>query len=213
MHVDRARTAGVSIAPHVREQEVARQHAPAVFQEVAQQQELFRGEPDLAPAGRHDVPFEIDLDVAERERGVLGLQRRRAAEHGAHARDDLARAERLGDVVVGPELEPRDALLLFGARGDHDDRHGAGLRVGPQGAADVAPVEPWEHDVQEKQIRRVFADSGHDSRPRQHDADLEPGLPQSVAEQVRDVLVVFDDEQARRARVAWSGGSHRQLSI
>ena len=37
------------------------------------------------------------------------------AEHGAQARQQLARAERLGDVVVGAELEPDHAVGLVAA--------------------------------------------------------------------------------------------------
>ena len=38
-------------------------------------------------------------------------------------RDQLARAERLGDIIVGAGLEPADAVLFLAARGEHDDRH------------------------------------------------------------------------------------------
>ena len=45
-----------------------------------------------------------------------------AAEHRLHAQDKLSRAERLGDVVVRPDLETEDAVHLLAARGEHQHR-------------------------------------------------------------------------------------------
>ncbi len=61
-----------------------------------------------------------------------------AAQHGAHPRHDLARAERLGDVVVGPQLKADDPVGLLTPRRQHDDRD---LRIAPNGAGDVKAVE------------------------------------------------------------------------
>ena len=47
VHVHRPRAAGVVIAPDVGEEQVARQHAPPVLQQVLQQQELLGGELDF----------------------------------------------------------------------------------------------------------------------------------------------------------------------
>jgi hypothetical protein len=51
-----------------------------------------------------------------------------AADHGADPRQQLARLERLGDVVVGAALEPADPVVGFDPRRDHDDRY---VEVGP----------------------------------------------------------------------------------
>ena len=50
---------------------------------------------------------------------VIGLVRRISC---PHARDELVRAERLGEVIVGADVEADDAVGLLGTRGDHDDR-------------------------------------------------------------------------------------------
>ena len=52
------------------------------------------------------------------------------AQDGADARDDLAQRERLADVVVDPEIEPRDDILLGGERGQ-DDQPDGGRRSEP----------------------------------------------------------------------------------
>ena len=55
-------------------------------------------------------------------RAVDRLVDGRAAQHGAHAGHQLAEAVRLGDVVVGADLEPDDRVDLGALGGDHDDR-------------------------------------------------------------------------------------------
>src|SRR6185295_5610940 len=51
-------------------------------------------------------------------------------EHRANPRSHLARRERLDDVVVGAELEADDAVGLFAAGGEHDDRDLGALAKG-----------------------------------------------------------------------------------
>src|SRR6185295_18366419 len=46
---------------------------------------------------------------------------------GAYTREQLARAEGLGEVVVGAELEPHHAVGFLGAPGEHEDRDARGL--------------------------------------------------------------------------------------
>ena len=46
----------------------------------------------------------------------------RRRKNRSHARGELAQAERFGDVVVGPEVQPRDAIGLGRPRRQHDDQ-------------------------------------------------------------------------------------------
>ena len=65
------------------------------------------------------------------------------------ARRQLAPAERLGDVVVGAELEPEDAIELVAASSQHDDRDVAALA---QLAAHVAAVDVRESEIEEDEV-------------------------------------------------------------
>jgi hypothetical protein len=56
----------------------------------------------------------------------------RAAQDAADARQQLARAEGLGQVVVGAHFQADDAVDLVGTRGEHDHRQ---ARFHPQVAA------------------------------------------------------------------------------
>jgi hypothetical protein len=64
------------------------------------------------------------------------------AQQRADARDELADAERLGQVVVGAALEAVDLVGLFAPRRQHQDRHVLEVRLAPDRAADGDAVEP-----------------------------------------------------------------------
>ena len=86
--------------------------------------------------------------AAERDRAFLGGCAGHgalavAAQHRVDARDELARIERLGEVVVGAHFQADDAIDVLALGRQHDDRHrsrrrraGAGRRRGrPRRAA------------------------------------------------------------------------------
>src|SRR4051812_1361710 len=107
VHVDRARVACEGVAPHALEQLVARQHEAAVIEQLPEEIELLRRELDLFLADAHLAPARVDVQVAVLDR--LGLEvaavRGRATQDRLHARDELARVERLRQVVVRADLE------------------------------------------------------------------------------------------------------------
>src|SRR6185295_18371177 len=112
VHVHRSRVAGEGVAPHALEQLVARQHEALVVEQLPEEVELLRGELDLVLADEHLAAARVDLEVAVLELRALLLAalRRRAAEDRLDARDELARVERLREVVVGADLEPDDLV-------------------------------------------------------------------------------------------------------
>ena len=119
-----------------------------------------------------------------------------AAQQRGDPRGQLLRAERLGDVVVGAELEARDAIGFFAARRQHDDRDRRGRRIGAQRLADPQAVQPRQHQIEDDEIDRLAP------QPRQHVAarrrrlDRVPRACQVMRDQLGDVGVVFDDENA-----------------
>ncbi len=78
-------------------------------------------------------------------------------QHGADAGEELARAERLRQVVVRARLEALDAGLFTGPGRDEDDREPAQRRVGADGAQQRQAVQPRHHHVGEQQIGRLAA--------------------------------------------------------
>ena len=102
------------------EQRVARDDAPGAAHQRDQDVELEPGELDrLALHG--DLPrADVDLHVAHRQLLAHRL-RARAAQHRAQPGQQLARAEGLGHVVVGAELEADHAVGLVALGGEHED--------------------------------------------------------------------------------------------
>ena len=119
-----------------------------------------------------------------------------AAQDGAHAGRQLARAEGLGDVVIGAELQPHHLVGLLVAGGEHDDRH---ARVPAQPTGDLEPVEPRQAEVQDDEIGALGV------RPHQRlvavacGGDGEARPLQVVADELDDLGLVIDDEDACHA--------------
>ena len=118
-----------------------------------------------------------------------------------HARDQLARGERLDEVVVCTRLKPLDARLLSRARGQHDHRNVA-RRFGRAQSRDQAEaVEIRHHDVREDHVGTMVADGGEGDLAV--DGRLDGPIPGEHARQVfAHVGVVVHHEDASRQRSA-----------
>src|SRR5688500_7065068 len=134
------------VAPDVLQQRLAAVDVPRLGRERGEDLELDVGELDRLAAHRHRAALEVDAQIAR----VDGLFGRRSGTHHLgtaqrrlDAAAELAHRERLGDVVVGADLEAEDLVDLVVLGREHDDRD---LAAGPQPAADLDPVELWKHD-------------------------------------------------------------------
>src|SRR5688572_3007908 len=160
MHVHRPRASSVAVAPDVAEQQVAGEYTVTVLQEVAQQHELLRREFYVLAVLGHRVRGEVDGQRSDREPGVLRFGAAHAPHERANAGDELIRAERLGNVVVGADFQSHDAVGLFGPGGDHDDRQAGGGPVGAEEPADLEAADARQHDVEDGDVHRLFARDG-----------------------------------------------------
>ena len=152
--VDRARVAGERVAPDALEQLVARQHHAAVLEQGPEEVELLGRELHVARCrpctSRRPASMRISPCVST-------PPARRPAARVARRRIDLTRAtssrgvERLGQVVVGADLEADDLVDVVVARRQHDDRH---LRATRGRAADLEPVDVGQVEVEHDQVGR-----------------------------------------------------------
>ena len=108
---------------------LAREHPAGPTGEEVQDAELGCCKLDDARPRRHVVFAGVDGERADAQH-CLAIGLLVAAQHGSEARREDARAERLGDVVGGAELETRDDVGLAALGGEHDDGDvpGRGLR-------------------------------------------------------------------------------------
>src|SRR4051794_271589 len=104
VHVHGPRIPGERVSPYTLEELVARQHESAMVEELPEEIELLGGELHGLAADGHLAAPGVDAQVAVlerrlgRPRALLGLGR--AAQDRLDPRDQLARVERLGQVVV-----------------------------------------------------------------------------------------------------------------
>jgi len=73
----------------------------------------------------------------------------RPAQDGADAGQQLTRVERLGEVVVGAELQADDAIRLLPHSCQHDDRHFA---LAAQPTSQIEPGLARQHQVEHDQL-------------------------------------------------------------
>src|SRR5690606_24611331 len=101
---------------------LSRDGMPLAFVEQAQELHFVKRKRLGAITVFHGVGSEVDLELSDlRTRGLAwatGPAKRRA-----NARGQLADAEGLGDVVVGPGIAPPDLVRFEGARRQNDDGH------------------------------------------------------------------------------------------
>ena len=90
--------------------------------------------------------------------GPVGFGALCTAHQSSHARDELIRAERLGQVIVGAEVEAHDAVRFLGPRGDDDDGQIGGRPVAAQHPAQLESAHTRQHHVENGQIDLMFPD-------------------------------------------------------
>ncbi len=117
-----------------------------------------------------------------------------AAQHGFHARQQLAQPEGLDDVVIGAQPQPAHAVVLLAAGRQHD--HGtarAGQTHLPQ---DLETVDAGQHEVEQQQVavaREALLETGVAVRGLHH---VEALKTQRVDQATPDRRVVFDHQHA-----------------
>jgi len=157
---------------------------------------------DLTPAlHRHLAGLEVDLDGANPQAlRTGGRARPRSAQDGADARQELPRVERLGEVVVGPELEADDLVDVVALGGEHDDGDGRRSGRGPEPAAHLQAVDSGQHHVEQHHVEPAPAESGEAALPvaRDRDVDVVPG--EILGHQRAQTGVVLDEERGRPRR-------------
>ena len=195
VHVDRSRLHNALVAPDPLQQAIARDHAILVLHQKAEQIELAPGESDLAPVHEHGHGVEIGKQM----RAAIGQGQRFVTgpppQHRPHARRQFAQAERLGHIIVGAVLEPGDALVFTGARGQHDDWHAPHLVARAQDPTHVDAAQDGQIQIENDQVGNPFGChtqcgiAGADNLRLGVAAALERML-----DEPGDILFVFDDE-------------------
>ncbi len=129
----------------------------------------------------------------------------RPPQQRGHPRDELLRTERLGHVVVGAQLQAAHAVGLLAARGEHDDRNGGSGRVAPKRLTDQHAVHARQHHVEHDEIGLHAPRVGHDVVAGRQVLDGMTGPLEIPANEIGDVLAVFDDKNTGHGSILLQG--------
>ncbi len=126
-----------------------------------------------------------------------------AAQHHLDARQQLARIEGLGQVVVRTHLQAQDAVQQGAARREHD--HGD-VGAFAQAAAQGQAVGAGQHQVQHDEVGRMPAQPVPHGLAVTHGGRTHARGAQVVAQQLADVGIVVHHQDARTLGGRGCGG-------
>ena len=139
-------------APDAVEQLLAAVDALRVRHEELEQPVLGRTERHGAFADHDAVPGAIQRRAHRSARVSVSSVAAAAAQHRIDARDQLARGERLGHVVVGATIEAGDLVGLLGPGRQHDDRQVARLALALERTGQFQAAVVRQHPVDQDQV-------------------------------------------------------------
>ena len=123
-------------------------------------------------------------------------RRGRAAQHRPHPQRQFARAERLGQVVVGAGLQPRDPVVLLAERGQQDHRNRVVAALS-QAAAQGQAVRAGHHHVEHRDVDALRAEKSQCLGAVVRDRDFQAVALQIAAHDVAHDGVVVGDQYPR----------------
>ena len=125
------------------------------------------------------------------------------------AQHQLARAERLGDVVVGAQLETDHAVLLRAERGQHDDRE---VAAGTDAAEHLETIDAGQHHIEHDEVGPLVSHHRQRGLAVGRLRDVVPLGAQVGQHHLADGRVVVDDEHVRHQGVPlWSSAGWVRL--
>ncbi len=141
----------------------------------------------------------VERQIADHQH-LAGQCRADAAHDRADPGNQLARGERLGDIVVRAGFQPAHAVVLCFARGEQDDGNVCGFLGAAQAAADLDAAGALDHPVEHDQIGHLFAGQQQRLVAIGGGDDIVAFGLEAEFEQFGECRIILDEEQA--------GGSH-----
>ena len=142
------------VAPDLGQRLVARHEFAAALSEVAQQPVFLGREVDRPDPRRVDLGSRrVQREVADADDAARGRRRATSPKQCLDPREQLRHRERLGEVIVGAELEANDLVRRLTSGGEHEDGRGDASRA--EIAAHVEAAGAGQHDVQQDGIERA----------------------------------------------------------
>ena len=142
----------------------------------------------------------VEREVADAQRGHPA--RRAPAQQRAQAGEQLLALERLDEVVVGADVQARDARLERVTGREHQDRRVVAVLA--QALGDVDAVQARQPEVQHDDVRQERVRFVEPAHAVGGELDLVALEAQRALQDLGDLLVVLDDEHTHGT----AGGIH-----
>ena len=174
-------------------QRLARHAGAAAGAQQPQDLALALGQADDLRAVAQFAALQREGERAEARHAAVALRRRRAGapQHRADAQQQLARFERLGEIIVDADLQPAHAIGRLGARGQHDDRHVGALA---QAFGEGEAVFARHHHVEDDEVEGEVGEKAARLGGRGGDGDAMAVLRKIGRQQVAQAAVVVDHQ-------------------
>src|SRR5260221_11978639 len=201
LHVDGAVEDLVVVQPRKVQQLVPSENALGRGEQDREEIEFCIAERDLTAVGRLEAAdIQVELPAAEAVgANSLGPHLARlgpaAAQHGPDAREQLARAAGLGEVIVGGDLESDHAVGLVLAAGEDDDRQ---ARLLAELARNLHPVLAGQPQVEEEEIDGLARHDLGQLAAASEGGDAKVVVGEVVGDRLPDRWIVVDREDVRR---------------
>ncbi len=158
--------------------------------------------------------LEVAVEIGELGRlGLHGGVEVLDPEEGAHARSQLGHVDGLGEKVVGPGVEPLDALARGVEGGDHDHGEHGVLGIGADPPAHLVAVHPRHHHVEENEIGTLRLDLIEPFLSRGGGDGLVSLRGEQIHEHLHVVRGVVDDEDLLRTHAVTLSPGHPRVKV
>ena len=136
----------------------------------------------------------------------------RSAQQCAHAGDHAREGEWFGDVIIRADLQACDLIDLLREGGEHDDGY---VAFTAQDAADFAPVDVGEHQVEDDEIGFFAAGSRQRGLTVGGGDDAESVFLQIISGEAGDLGFVINDEDewGHGKSIRDKGGRNERLKV
>ena len=141
----------------------------------------------------HELPRrEVELRLRSADRRLRMTAR--AAHDRSHTCEQLTQIERLDQIVVRAEIEPRDAIVQTVARGEHEHRRA--IAVLPRSPQHFQSRASRQSEIEQHRGVRALRKRILRQHTVAHPVDGQAVLGQRLSQAVTDHIVVFDEQDA-----------------
>ncbi len=150
---------------------------------------------------RRQLRYRVEEEVLEADLLVVGAEERRGRgpllfEEPLDRREEFLPRERLGDVVVRPDLHAGDQVADLALDREHRDRDVARFRSALERRADFPARQLGHHDVEQDEVRVILDRLLDALAPVAREDGAVPGVVEDRLDDEKDVFVVVDDQDA-----------------